>query len=78
MKNKTALAELIDSIDKSEILDTFTKRMFIAFCVNQLPKEKQDLIDFGNKMQMVSDVDFDGNITFMFNAEEYFNENLEQ
>jgi len=31
---------------------------------------EQDMIDFGNKMQLVSDVDFDGNIKFEFNPSE--------
>ena len=31
---------------------------------------EQDMIDFGNKMQLVSDVDFNGNIKFEFNPSE--------
>ena len=33
---------------------------------------EEDMIAFGNKMQIVSDVDFDGNIKFAFNPSEYF------
>jgi hypothetical protein len=33
---------------------------------------EEDMIAFGNKMQIVSDVDFDGNIKFAFTPSEYF------
>jgi hypothetical protein len=33
---------------------------------------EEDMIEFGNKMQIVSDVDFDGNIKFAFTPSEYF------
>jgi hypothetical protein len=36
--------------------------------------EKQQIIDFGNKMQLVKDIDFDGNIEFIFNPEQYYKE----
>ena len=31
---------------------------------------EEDMIAFGNKMQLVSDVDFDGNVKFAFNPSE--------
>jgi hypothetical protein len=33
---------------------------------------EEDMIEFGEQMQIVSDVDFDGNIKFAFNPSEYF------
>jgi hypothetical protein len=39
--------------------------------------EKQQIIEFGKKMQLVRDVDFDGNIEFIFNAEQYYNKTYE-
>jgi hypothetical protein len=45
---------------KIKELECLIKRMY----------SEQDMIDFGNKMQLVSDVDFDGNIKFEFNPSE--------
>jgi len=33
------------------------------------------MIEFGNKMQIVKDIDSDGNIEFAFNPEQFYNEN---
>ena len=79
MKNKTALAELIDDIDKSEVLDTFTKRIFIAFCVNKLPKEKQDLINAYDEGSIATVYDsYEDCYDVSPTKEEYFNQNFEQ
>jgi hypothetical protein len=43
-----------------------------------LEMEKQQIIDFGEKMQLVRDVDFDGNIEFIFNPEQYYNQTFKQ
>lgn len=45
---------------------------------NLLEKEKQQIIEFGYKMQLVSDVDTDGNIKFTFNPEDYYSKTFEQ
>lgn len=36
--------------------------------------EKEQRIQDMSKMQIISDVDFDGNVTFMFSPEQYYNE----
>jgi hypothetical protein len=36
--------------------------------------EKEQRIQDMSKMQIISDVDFDGDVTFMFNPKEYYNE----
>ena len=36
--------------------------------------EKQQIIEFGSKMQIIKDVDFDGNVTFIYNPETHFND----
>lgn len=36
--------------------------------------EKEQMIEFGNKMQIVKDIDSDGNIEFAFNPEQFYNE----
>ena len=35
--------------------------------------EKQKMIEFGNKMQIIDDVDFDGFVTFFYEPEDYYN-----
>jgi len=42
--------------------------------------EKQQIIDACNKMQIIQDIDCDGNVTFWFQPEQYYNEtfNLSQ
>ena len=47
-----------------------TYRFVIFLLERELPKEKEELIAFANKMQIVSDVDFDGNIKFTFNPKD--------
>lgn len=36
--------------------------------------QKQSIEDM-NKMQIIQDVDFDGNVTFVFNPKQYYQEN---
>jgi hypothetical protein len=36
--------------------------------------EKKQRIQDMSKMQIISDVDFDGDVTFMFNPEQYYEE----
>ena len=64
---KTAIDYLVEKLAENGIIHSFdiskAKEM-----------EKQQIIYFGNKMQLVKDIDFDGNIEFAFNPENYFNE----
>jgi hypothetical protein len=69
---KTTLQVLRENISESAIISNATKIIVKAFIDEQLENEKQQLVDFGNKMQMVSDVDCDGNIKYMFQPEEAF------
>ncbi len=58
--------ELYNTMYNEGILDT------------ALEKEKEQTVGFGNKMQIVQDVSCDGNITFCFNPEEYYNQTYNQ
>ena len=58
--------ELYNTMYNEGILDT------------ALEKEKEQTVSFGNKMQIVQDVSYDGNITFCFNPEEYYNQTYNQ
>jgi hypothetical protein len=68
------------SVDFSDGLITFKE--FIGQYQKLLKQakemEEKQIIDFGEKMQLVRDVDFDGNIEFIFNAEQYYNETFKQ
>lgn len=43
-----------------------------------LPKEREVIENFGDKCQIISDVDIDGNVKFSFTPEELFKINFEQ
>lgn len=68
MANKTALKKLIDYMQENYHL---TDESLYEF-KKALEEEQKQMIDFGSKMQMVRDVDFDGNIDFMFTPETAF------
>jgi hypothetical protein len=35
---------------------------------------EKEMVDACHKMQIINDVDFDGNVTFMFSPEDYYKE----
>jgi len=39
-----------------------------------LEAEKKTIVDFGSKMQIIADVDFDGNVNYCYDPETYFNQ----
>ena len=70
MENKTALQELIEDLEyycKSYYDDN---KIYLR---NMLEKEKEQMIEFGNKMQIIDDVDYDGFVTFFYEPEDYYN-----
>jgi hypothetical protein len=78
MENKqTAVNFLIKEF--SDILGPLeTKPMQDLLLMDAIKKAKQidkeQRIQDMSKMQIISDVDFDGDVTFMFNPKEYYNE----
>ena len=40
--------------------------------------EKQKMIEFGKKMQMIDDLDLDGFVTFFYEPEKYYKETYEK
>ena len=70
MKNKkqTAIEWLFEQFNNQDI--PFSSHLFQE--AKEL--EKQQMIEFGNKMQIIDDVDFDGNVTFFYEPEDYYNE----
>ena len=77
MENKqTAVNFLIKEF--SDILGPIeTKPMQNLLMMDAIKKAKQidkeQRIQDMSKMQIISDVDFDGNVTFMFSPEQYYN-----
>ncbi len=75
-KNK-ALAEM-KKRGNNDMLTQFEDGMFTAYshalteATELLATERQNLIDFGSKMQLVRDIDTDGNVTFAYNPEKQF------
>ena len=43
-----------------------------------LEKEKEQMIDFGKKMQLVQHVSYDDDITYCFEPEKYYNQTYNQ
>ena len=69
MKNKkqTAIEWLFEQFNNQDI--PFGSHLFKE--AKEL--EKQKMIEFGNKMQIIDDVDFDGFVTFFYEPEDYYN-----
>jgi hypothetical protein len=83
---KTAMQELIDEMDiikgqlwqeglkdKSTMISDMIKK-----AVDKLEKEKEQMIVFGKKMQLVQHVSYDDDITYCFEPEEYYNQTYNQ
>lgn len=68
---QTALQELIEIRNKNFDAIKFVK-YFDENRLQLLEKEKQQIINFGNKCQIIKDVDFDGNVSFVFDPEQYY------
>jgi len=48
------------------------QQMIDSIDTKLLATERQQLIDFGSKMQLVRDIDTDGNVTFAYDPEKQF------
>ena len=82
MKTQTAVQNIIEKLKELRDLHPISgnlqerisrgKYVFaIQVAEKELETEKQQIIDFANKCQLVRDVDMDGNITFV-NPAEFF------
>ena len=75
MKQQTALQEVYKKFDEFPMTEQGDDAFLHWLGINRnklLEKEKQQIIEFGNKMQIVSDVDHDGNVKFCFNPETHY------
>lgn len=52
---------------KNAILNTCSDEILKA-----KEREKENMIEFGYKMQLVEDTDIDGNVSFVFDPKEYY------
>ena len=78
MSKQTAVEWLVKKIHEKlpsyELLN-FDQKFYFSELVKQAKEmEKEQRIQDMSKMQIISDVDFDGNVTFMFSAKDYYNE----
>lgn len=75
---QTAVEWLGNELSKYEIHNpiSLSNWEILKQLLNQAKQmEKEQMIEFGNKMQIVKDIDSDGNIEFAFNPEQFYNEN---
>jgi hypothetical protein len=76
--NKTAMMQLRDRLQAKESSCTnydaiqVYKSLINLIDTELLEIEKQQMIDFGNKMQLITDIDCDGNVIFAFQSEILF------
>jgi hypothetical protein len=74
---QTAVEWLGNELSKYEIHNpiSLSNWEILKQLLNQAKQiEMQQMIEFGNKMQIVKDIDSDGNIEFAFNPEQFYNE----
>jgi hypothetical protein len=62
---KTAVEWFIRELEKQGV-------RYFRLSEKALKMEKKQRIQDMSKMQIISDVDFDGDVTFMFNPEQYY------
>lgn len=83
-KKQTAVKWLISELSKSKdfhrvINELNQKGSGVRHILNEaLQMEKKQSIENMDKMQIINDVDFDGNVTFVFNPEQYYKETYER
>ena len=68
---QTAVEWLVEKLQESGI-PLMTDEFEMIQQAKQMEEEQR--IQDMSKMQIISDVDFDGDVTFMFNPKEYYNE----
>ena len=75
MENKTALQELIEIIQEERKTEYHNSSLNFVYqkAIDLLEKEKEQMIEFGEKMQIIDDVDYDGFVTFFYEPEDYYN-----
>jgi hypothetical protein len=90
-KEKTALTQLIEKLQQQKriLKESFEHGKWnddrcseidnsIEIAQSLLPIEKQQIVDFANKCQLIEDIDCDGNVTFVYKPEDKFKEQFEQ
>lgn len=68
-KKTTAVDWLLQQFDEEK-----TPRQWEDVYKQAKQMDKEQSIEDMNKMQIIKDVDFDGNVTFIFNPEQYYKE----
>jgi len=72
---KTAIQELIEWIENETETSVYVIR---DKAKELLEKEKEQMIVFGKKMQLVQHVSYDDDITYCFEPEDYYNQTYNQ
>ena len=70
-KKQTAVEWLLDWMEKNQY---FIGNDLLEAFEQAKAMHKEEMIQSCSKMQIIDDVDFDGNVTFIFDPEQYYNE----
>lgn len=76
MKQETPLQKLIAEMEEQANTCPISHRKFYIYCktlaIQKLPYEREVIENYADKMRLIEDVDFDGNVTFAFDPKLYF------
>jgi hypothetical protein len=81
---KTAMQELRDILENCKMFDiTDEQKSIFSSIIYQidiflLEKEKEQMISFGKKMQLIQHVSYDDDVTYCFEPEKYYKETYNQ
>jgi len=77
-KKQTAVESIIEKINNVKPTEFCSIETIKKWCIEAKAMEKEQRIEDMKKMQIIDDVDFDGNVTFIFNnIEQYYKETYE-
>ena len=75
-KNMTVIEWLMQTLEQNNMIDLDWGESDKYYTIIEQAKEmyKKEMIDACHKMQIINDVDYCGNVTFIFSPEDYYNE----
>jgi hypothetical protein len=75
LDKQTAVQWLMHNIVEDQIIKSKSMNEWIDIFEQAKQIDKEQRLQDMSKMQIISDVDFDGDVTFMFKPIEYFEQN---
>jgi hypothetical protein len=71
---KTAVQTMHKELIECASIDLETIQLLTPFLLRAIEREKNQTIYFANKCRLINDVDFDGNVSFVFTPELQFDQ----